>query len=115
MITTPEVAADTAAVLAEFPNATLEYMRRPGTDINLPFKVVPMADKGLGVIATRKIKQYEEIMLDYATLLVDINFASVVPALVGYRLLHRAVDQLKDSDSILTLNKTWRGMWWKFC
>ena len=71
-----------------------------------PYKFVDIPGKGKGLIAMRPIKRYDEILLDYATLLVDISFTTAVPAFLGYRLLHAAVDRLSDPASILDLGKS---------
>lgn len=73
---------------------------------NSPYKVVEIAGKGLGLLATRKIKKYEEIMVDYATLVVDIEFGTDVPAVLGYRVLRAAVERLRDPGSVLGLGKS---------
>jgi len=44
-----------------------------------PWKVVDMADKGKGVVATRKIKRYETFMLDQAALVVGMDVEEAFP------------------------------------
>ncbi|KAK3321969.1 hypothetical protein B0H66DRAFT_638475 [Apodospora peruviana] len=99
LVTTPEAAADSTVILDE-------YMPPYDVGEEKPFKVVEVPNKGLGVVATRHISRYEEIMVDYASLAVEITFASLVPAKTGYRVLHLAVDQLADPESILGLGKS---------
>ena len=101
IVTSPEIAAE-----------SLSFLRKP-LNISLfenshdaPYKVVDILGKGKGVVATRAIKQYEEIMVDYATVLVDIAFPAKVPASLGYRLLHAAVDRLSDPSSVLDLERS---------
>ncbi|KAK4213122.1 hypothetical protein QBC37DRAFT_388231 [Rhypophila decipiens] len=108
IITTPETAASVIALLDEKTNSTAAIMSRSKElAFDPPWKIMEMPNKGgLGVIATRKIKRYEEIMIDHATMVVDIKFASVVLAFKGYRLLHLAADQLRDPDSIYSLAKS---------
>ncbi|KAM7212239.1 hypothetical protein V8F06_012375 [Rhypophila decipiens] len=108
IITTPETAASIIALLDEKTNSTAALMARSKElAFDPPWKIMEMPNKGgLGVIATRKIKRYEEIMIDHATMVVDIKFASVVLAFKGYRLLHLAADQLRDPDSIYSLAKS---------
>jgi hypothetical protein len=67
---------------------------------------VDVPGKGKGLVAVQPIKQYEEILVDYATLLIDIDFTTKVPAFLGYRLLHAAVDRLSDPASILDLGQS---------
>ncbi|KAM7192440.1 SET domain containing protein [Rhypophila sp. PSN 637] len=108
IITTPETAASMISLLDEKTNSTAALMSRSKElAFDPPWKIMEMPNKGgLGVIATRKIKRYEEIMIDHATMLLDIKFASVVLAFKGYRLLHLAADQLRDPDSIYSLAKS---------
>lgn len=101
IITSPETAADNIGFL----NMPLNGSRRAGPQ-DAPFKIVEIPGKGKGMMATRRIKRYQEILLDYATVLVDISFTSKVPAILGYRLLHAAVDRLSDPDSILGLDRS---------
>lgn len=71
------------------------------------YKVVTIPGKGKGVIATKEIKQWEEILLDYATLVVDVGFTVEVNALRGYRLLHKAVEQMGDGgNGVMELGKS---------
>ncbi|KAK4445088.1 SET domain-containing protein 5 [Podospora aff. communis PSN243] len=98
LLTTPEIAADGVGILDEF--LTLE------SNENGPFKVVDIPGKGKGVVATRLIKRYEPIMVDYSVLLIDMGFATEVPARKGYRLLHAAADRLANPDSVRTLGQS---------
>jgi len=100
IITTPETAADSVAFLSKMQNTS-----RARTSQEAAYKVVDIPGKGKGLVATRAIKQYEEILLDYATVMVDIMFTTEVPAILGYRLLHAAVDRLSDPASVLELGQ----------
>ncbi|KAK4152218.1 SET domain-containing protein 5 [Chaetomidium leptoderma] len=102
IVTSPETAADSAALLSK----PLNTSRLGENWRDAPYKIVDMPGKGKGVVATRAIKQHEEILLDYATVLVDIMFTTRVPAVLGYRLLHAAVDRLSDPASILDLGRS---------
>ncbi|GAB1317386.1 SET domain-containing protein [Madurella fahalii] len=99
IITSPETAADNIGFL----NMPLNSSRRTGLR-DAPYKIVDIPGKGKGLVATRRIKRYQEILVDYATVLVDIAFTTKVPAFQGYRLLHSAVNQLSDPDSVLELD-----------
>ncbi len=103
IITSPETAADSIAFLSK-PLNTSSLGNVPHR--TPAYKLVDIPSKGKGLVATRAIKQYEEILVDYATILVDIAFATKVPAFLGYRLLHTAVDQLADPESVLDLGKS---------
>ncbi|KAK4038063.1 SET domain-containing protein 5 [Parachaetomium inaequale] len=101
IITTPETAANSVSFLNQHLN-TSRYASLRDT----PYKLIDVPGKGKGLVATRPIKQYEEILLDYATLLVDIMFTTKVSAFLGYRLLHAAVDRLSDPASVLELGQS---------
>lgn len=111
IVTTPETAADSVGIL-DTPlddnnknslNVSSSSSRHAGT---APYKIVDIPGKGKGLVATRRIARHDEILADYATVLVDIAFATRVPALLGYRLLHAAVDRLADPGSILELGRS---------
>ncbi|KAK4162365.1 SET domain-containing protein 5 [Cladorrhinum sp. PSN259] len=88
LITTPEVAAEAVSIL----NSAL-----PANQVSDPsYKVVDIPGKGKGVVATRKIKKHEEIMVDYAALVVDVGFTVGVEVWRGYKMMHLAVDQLSE-------------------
>ncbi|KAK5659205.1 hypothetical protein OQA88_1296 [Cercophora sp. LCS_1] len=93
----PEVATDNVGILNEY----LDFSGNDG-----PFKIVDIPGKGKGVVATRHIKRYEQIMADYAALLIDVSFATEVPAENGYKLLQVAVNQLADPESVLALGQS---------
>ncbi len=100
LITTPETAAESVALLSKPLNAS-----NPRRSLDAPYKIVDIPGKGKGLVATRAIQQYEEILVDYATVMVDIKFPMEVQADLGYRLLHAAVDQLSDPASVLELDQ----------
>ncbi|KAH6615474.1 hypothetical protein B0J18DRAFT_459495 [Chaetomium sp. MPI-SDFR-AT-0129] len=106
IVTKPETAADSASFLNYPLNMTWPADNNTQGTAAAPYKLVDIPGRGVGVVATRHIKQYEEIMLDYATVLVDIMFTTEVSAFLGYRLLHAAVDQLADPDSVLALEQS---------
>ncbi len=60
------------------------------------YRIVNVPGKGMGVVAARLISKYETIMLDYASVLVDLYFPSSVKREEGYTLLHLATDQLEN-------------------
>ncbi|KAK0648930.1 hypothetical protein B0T16DRAFT_436046 [Cercophora newfieldiana] len=98
LLAKPEVAADNTGLLDEYLNVTAPE--------DEPFKIVDIPGKGKGVVATRHIKRYDTIMLDYSVLLIDMAFAAEVPAEKGYKLLHRAVDGLSDPESVRNLGQS---------
>jgi hypothetical protein len=102
IVASPETAANSVSFLSQ----PLNISELSTNSHDAPYKIVDIPGKGKGLVATRHIKQYEEILVDYATLLVDIDFTTKVPAFLGYRLLHAAVDRLSDPASILDLGQS---------
>ena len=115
LITTPETAASIVDLLDDF-NA--EFMRpltdgrrgknNTATDSDpfdgRPYKVVEMPEKGgKGVVATRRIRRAEVVMVDFASLVLDLDFPRSVRRLDGYELLTRAAERLADPDRVLGL------------
>ncbi len=58
------------------------------------------------MVATRLIRQYEIIMLDYASLVIDLSFPTRVRRAQGYEVLHQATDHLSDPDRVLSLGRS---------
>jgi len=113
IVTTPEAAASLANAAGNlFPAWCNRGHLAHGVDLTaeqaapLPYKVVSMPGKGKGVIATRKISQFEHIMVSYAAMIVDNEF---IPAegeqapVESWRLFQRALDQLHDKKRFLSL------------
>jgi hypothetical protein len=60
-----------------------------------PWKIVDMPDRGgKGVIATRKINQYDTFMVDQAAVVVDLSAEQALTGEQNGILLNKAVDQL---------------------
>lgn len=72
----------------------------PNNATNAAYAIVDVPGRGKGVVATRPIKKWETFMVDYAVMMVDVEFAVDVPARRGYALLARAVEGLGDPASI---------------
>lgn len=115
IIATPETAADSAWMLNHAVNNSATPVSFPGipggqqrcgTAAGEKYTMVDIPGKGKGLVATRKIARYEEILVDYATIMVDVMFTSEVPAFKGYKLLHKSVAQLQDPGSVLGLGKS---------
>ncbi|KAK4192385.1 hypothetical protein QBC35DRAFT_459557 [Podospora australis] len=101
IVTSPEVAAD--VIGTGYLDAHVNLTRLAGSS----FEVVSIEGKGKGVLATRDIKKGDEILLDYAALVVDISFTAAVPVNKGYRLLHTAVDRMGDGgNGVMELGKS---------
>ncbi len=87
MITTPQTAADSVDIL----NEPILPSELPGSgntwNASAPplYEIVNIPGKGKGVVATRRIEKYETIMVDYASILVDMYFPHVSAAGRGVR------------------------------
>ena len=128
LITTPETAASVVELLDDF---NTEFMRplAVSTDNDVhgsgrrmnssssgttddgsdegddrPYKVVEMPEKGgKGMVATRKIRRAEVVMVDFASMVLDLAFPRSVRRLDGYELLTQAANQLADPARVLGL------------
>ncbi|KAM7183375.1 hypothetical protein V8F20_012643 [Naviculisporaceae sp. PSN 640] len=69
----------------------------------LAYKITPLPGKGMGLIATRKIKQGEVIMVDHAALIAEMAFPTRVKRDVGRQLLERAVRRLSPERKEMVL------------
>lgn len=117
LIARPETAASVAgAILDPLPAwRARRHLARWGkldTDMyDLPYTVVPIPGKGLGVVATRRIQQFETIMTSFPAIIADNEF---FPAKEGHglpeddRLFQKALDQLTDKQRLLTLARSKR-------
>jgi len=122
MVVTPDVAA---SVFDAANNATAAYEHRFHIlgqeeiqydefeqEVELPYEVVPIPDMGKGVIATRKIKQFDTIMTGFPAMIIDNTFfpqEEDMAPLEGLRLYQRALDQLTDQGRILNMAKSRGG------
>ncbi|KAJ4364044.1 hypothetical protein N0V83_009499 [Neocucurbitaria cava] len=59
-----------------------------------PWKIIDVPGKDKGVVATRKIKQYETFMMDQAAVVVDMDAEKALSAEENQKLLKVAVDRL---------------------
>ncbi|KAI1383977.1 SET domain-containing protein [Hypoxylon trugodes] len=104
IITTPEIAASSVEILNDSGNTHLKSFINNTT--GPAYEVADIPGKGKGMVATRHIKQAEPIMADWAAIIVNLDFPTSVRRLQGYRLLHKAADQLLDPDRVLTLARS---------
>jgi len=110
IVTTPEAAADSIDLLNEAAApAVAAFPPARGGGVfdrdDPPYAIVDVAGKGKGVVATRAIRRYETLMVDYASMLVDLYFPSTVPRHHGYVLLNTALDQLDDPLRVMGLGR----------
>ena len=101
IIATKENIADNTGLLDTLFSAPVRQEPNP-----LPYKVEEIPNKGQGVLATRRIKQYEIVMTDSARILSDLTLQeNLQPDLVG-QLFRQAVQQLPEPQQVLALAQT---------
>jgi hypothetical protein len=71
-----------------------------------PYEVRDIPGKGKGLIATRKIPRGKVFMVDYASLIIDIQLPNKVKRDQGRRLLKEAIERLPSADLILNLARS---------
>ncbi len=118
MIVKPETAASIAdAILDPLPSwrsrGHLAHQGRIEADISdLPYRIASISGKGLGVIATRRIRQFETVMTSFPAIIADNEF---FPTERGEgppeaaQLFQTALDRLTDKRRLLSLAKSRGG------
>ncbi|KAK4163722.1 hypothetical protein QBC43DRAFT_212165 [Cladorrhinum sp. PSN259] len=92
----PSIASILSAKLP--PHATL-----PETP---PYEVRQIENKGLGLVATRKIQRGKVLMLDYAMLLADVELPRKMKMAQGRELLEQAMNRLPNPNRVLGLARS---------
>lgn len=104
IITTPEIAASSVELYTTLTEAQPPH---PGTaELDPPYEVREMPGRGMGAVATRRIAQGEVLLVDYTSVVADTEFPIRVMRDKGRQLLQRALDQLPDSDGLLSLARS---------
>lgn len=114
LVTSPEIAVDLvgADALESRPyyggSRTRNFTAGP---LNGAYTVKPSPGKGLGVMAARKIEQFEIIMLDLPAMLLSKAFLEDAPPLLRRRLIRRGLSQLPEAtqEKVYALDKTTGG------
>ncbi|KAK4160572.1 hypothetical protein QBC43DRAFT_359285 [Cladorrhinum sp. PSN259] len=117
ILTTPETAAGLAtAVSSNFKphwDARVHLAEKGVLDSNestRPYKYIKMPGRGLGVVATRKIKQFETIMTNFPTVIIDNAFFSESEEENGNEdaadLFEKMLQQLGDIERVLSLARS---------
>lgn len=115
VITTPEAASVSIDLLNEemprlrksmLNTATVDKGNNNDNNTQPAYEIVDLPGKGKGVLATRRIAQYEVFMVDYAALVVDMQVPETVAREEGYRLLSLAAAQVSDPSRVLDLAQT---------
>lgn len=68
-----------------------------------PYALRVIPDKGLGLVATRRIPRGQVFMTDVASVLADVSFPGRVRRVDGNELLTRAIAQLPDPERVMSL------------
>lgn len=115
LIATPQVAASIASVVQDPLPAWrsrhhLAHQGHLGTETyDLPYAVRPIPGKGLGVVATKRIRQFETIMTSFPAMIADNEFfpsGGDEGPTESPRLFQEALDQLPDKERFLTLARS---------
>ncbi|GAB1313756.1 SET domain-containing protein 5 [Madurella fahalii] len=115
VITTPQAAASIAGAIQDPLPAWrfrrhLSHQGHLATETyDLPYTVMPIPGKGLGVVATKHIKQFEVIMTSFPAMIADNAFfpSEGDESPVEYpRLFQKALDQLPDKERFLALTRS---------
>lgn len=114
LVTTPDIAA---SLVEGIHNQTaawnardhLQVSGQPRPNAKLPYQIVDIPGKGRGVVATRRIPQYESVMVSYPIMIADDVFfprdQRQAPE-QGPFLCQRAAAQLVDRKRLLSLAKS---------
>ncbi|CAI6334812.1 unnamed protein product [Periconia digitata] len=117
LILPPSVAQETSLLIN---NASLNafaesHTRRPESAVSQdaskddsnttpPYEVRAVPGKGKGVIATRRIKKWETIMVDQAAVVIDRGIKKAVSESTRKQLMKKATKQLRNPDAVLELS-----------
>ncbi|KAH6623886.1 hypothetical protein F5144DRAFT_659308, partial [Chaetomium tenue] len=117
IITDPETAAGVADTVQDPLPAwnSRHHLARRGRlsteAVDLPYTVTQIPGKGLGVVATKRIKRFDTILKSYPAMIADNEFLSLgkkteggLPG--GPRLFQKALDQLPDKERFLTMARS---------
>jgi len=116
ILTTPEIAAENVHI---FEDAASRWASRtqfakpslPDTtdDDDSIYEVEDIPGKGKGVIASRRIRRGEVIMVEFPKLLVNLEFLKTFKPPQRQPILQKAVEQLPDSEAIFSLAQSTGG------
>lgn len=108
LIASPRMVAEAAPLLDDNPLSNF-LTPRQAEELYLgnepPYKVVEIEGKGMGVVATRRIKRFETVMVDQASVVVDLELEKALDKKANLGLLSRAVKQLRAPGVVLDLSK----------
>lgn len=71
-----------------------------------PYEIRQIKNKGLGLVATRKIPRGSKFMLDYAMVLADVDLPSKLKMAQGRELLQHAMNRLPEPEKVLGLARS---------
>lgn len=122
ILTGPETAAGLAPMLRNL-SLTWEARHhlspkgkfRPDHRVDLPYTIVDIPGKGKGVVATRKINQFETIMKTFPVVIADNAFFPQEEGDTGQgnsrarKFFQKALEQLGDIDKVKTMARSRKG------
>jgi hypothetical protein len=107
LVTKPETAAN---IVGTIMNTYHSSFPSPQTVVGLgklsAYDVVDMPGRGKGVIATRLIKRHETFMVDYAVLIIDVDFPVSTGEIRRRQLLRQATEQLANPIGATSLARS---------
>ncbi|KAK1757040.1 hypothetical protein QBC47DRAFT_342056 [Echria macrotheca] len=110
IITTPDLAS---TLFSNLTSARLDaaYTQPPPPDrlfLEKPYAVIPIAGKGMGAVATRRIQREKVVMVDLAAVLATVDYPADVAERDVRELLRVAVERLGDVEGVMGLAR--RGL-----
>ena len=103
VLTTPELASSSALnpfhSLHDLNDDPAHFFAPEKLEYPPPYEVREVPGKGLGLVATRKIPKGKAIMIDYASVLANVEYPADVMREEVQDLLELAVDQLPEPKS----------------
>ncbi|KAF2644524.1 SET domain-containing protein [Massarina eburnea CBS 473.64] len=106
LIMPPKIARQAASLLDDNPlDSFLTPVQARGVHSgNPPYKMKKVEGKGMGVVATRRIRKWETVMVDQASVVVDLSIVKGVSREEGRRLLALAVRRLRRPGEVWGLS-----------
>ncbi|KAK0706096.1 hypothetical protein B0T26DRAFT_679823 [Lasiosphaeria miniovina] len=95
-----------AAATASSARASASDYSEENGDTPAPYAVQPIPGKGLGLVATRRIRRGSVLMVDGAAVLAGAAFPGRVRRATGQELLAAAIDRLSSPEEVLGLARS---------
>ena len=105
VLSRPQAASNIADILLDAYESSFPSLETvQNLNLDPAFQVVDMPDKGgKGIVATRQINMRETFMIDYASIVGDLDMWGSIPEDAGRAILDKAAEQLVDPQQVLNL------------